>query len=90
MSQSKLYVGNLSYSTTDQDLQEYFSQYGTITEVKLITDRETGRSKGFGFVNYETDDFAKEALKADGTELQGRKIRVNIANDDRRTGGGVS
>ena len=90
MNQNKVYVGNLSYSTTGDDLNAFFSQYGEITELKLISDYE-GRSKGFGFVTFATQEAAQASLAANDTELQGRKIKVNIARDketDRRGGGG--
>lgn len=94
MSQAKIYVGNLAYSTADHDLKELFAPYGEIEDVRIITDRESGRSKGFGFVTFKSAQFAQDALVADGTEYQGRKIRVNIANDDSRrppsrSGGGA-
>ncbi len=77
---SKLYVGGLPYSTTDQELQEVFASYGTVTYAKVITDRDTGRSKGFGFVEFESEEEAQSATKAlDGSELGGRKIIVNEA-----------
>ena len=88
MSQSKIYVGNLPYSTTDHDLQEHFSQFGAIQDVKVITDRETGRSKGFGFITFETEEGANAAIAAESHDLQGRQLRVNLAHDGgRRTGG---
>lgn len=89
MSQAKIYVGNLAYSTSDQDLKDLFSKFGEIEDVRIITDRESGRSKGFGFVTFTSAQSAQDSLAADGTEFQGRKIRVNIANDDsRRSSGG--
>jgi heterogeneous nuclear ribonucleoprotein A1/A3 len=90
MSQTKLYVGNLSYHTTEGELRETFSTYGEITELKLITDRDTGRSKGFAFVSFETAEAAESALSLNDTELDGRKMRINFAKDDggRRGGGG--
>lgn len=89
MSQTKLYVGNLSYKTTREDLEKFFSTYGSVTEVNVITDRETGRSKGFGFVTFEDKQAAKEAIeKTNGAEVSGRNIRVNMANEDRKEGGG--
>ncbi|MBB72501.1 MAG: RNA-binding protein [Legionellales bacterium] len=91
MSQSKIYVGNLSYGSTDEDLREFFAQYGDISEVKLITDRETGRSRGFAFVTFGNADAAKSALDADGTEFQSRRLKVSMAKEDgggRRSGGG--
>ena len=84
MSQSKIYVGNLSYDTKDADLEEFFSKYGQLAEIKLIQDIQTGRSKGFAFLTFENQQDAEASLEANGTELQGRKIRVNIAEDKRR------
>jgi RNA recognition motif-containing protein len=84
-----LYVGNLSYSTTSDDLREAFSEHGTVTSAQVIMDRETGRSRGFGFV--EMSDGAEEAVRAmNGAELQGRTLTVNEAKprEDRRGGGG--
>ncbi|OGT26220.1 MAG: hypothetical protein A3I77_06245 [Gammaproteobacteria bacterium RIFCSPLOWO2_02_FULL_42_14] len=90
MSQSKIYVGNLSYNTTEDGLRDYFSQYGTIEEIKLIIDFNTGRSKGFGFITYGSAQDCENALAANGVELDGRKLKVNIARDDnRRAGGGA-
>ena len=88
MSQNKIYVGSLSYDVTADDLQSYFGQYGDIEEAKLIMDRETGRSKGFAFITYATQDAAQVAVsKANGVDLQGRKIRVNIARENMGGGG---
>src|SRR3990167_3824953 len=89
MSQSKIYIGNLPYTTTEHELRDYFSQYGSIEDIKLIIDFNTGRSKGFGFITYASDQECKNALAADGAEMAGRKLKVNIARDDnRREGGG--
>lgn len=89
MSQNKIYVGSLSYSVLSNELEDFFSQYGELSEVKLISDRETGQSKGFAFITFASQQSAESALSADGTELKGRKIRVNMAKDDvRRSGGG--
>lgn len=88
MSQSKIYVGNLSYDTKDTDLEEFFSKYGQLSEVKLIQDSQTGRSKGFAFLTFENQQDAEASLEANDTELQGRKIRVNIAEDKKRGGSG--
>jgi RNA recognition motif-containing protein len=85
----KLYVGNLSYDTTSDDLRDAFSQFGSVTSAEVMMDRDTGRSRGFGFV--EMADGAAEAIKGlDLTELQGRKITVSEARprEDRRGGGG--
>jgi RNA recognition motif-containing protein len=76
----KLYVGNLPYSATDDVLAGIFSECGTVDSAKIITDRETGRSKGFGFVEMSNDDEAAEAIeKFDGSECDGRPMRVNEA-----------
>jgi len=91
MSQAKIYVGNLSYSTTSDELHQLFSQHGEIEEVKLITDRETGRSKGYGFVTYKDPAAAQKAVEVtNGQEVNGRSLKVNMArNDDRdRRGSG--
>lgn len=77
---TKLYVGGLPYSTTDDELQQAFAAHGTVASAKVITDRETGRSKGFGFVEFENDDEAKAAMEAlNDTDMGGRKILVSIA-----------
>lgn len=76
----KLYVGNLPYSVTKEDLKEMFSEYGSVSETFLIEDRAAGRSKGFGFVEMEDDSEADKAIKEmDGKSIQGRNIRVNEA-----------
>lgn len=78
--QSKLYVGNLSYSTTADDLRQLFGQAGTIKEVILVTDRETRRSKGFGFVEMSTQAEAEKAIQLfNDYDMQGRRMMVNIA-----------
>ncbi len=75
-----LYVGNLSYQMTDDDLHNAFSAYGEVSSAKIIMDRETGRSKGFGFVEMPNDDEGQEAIKGlDGTDVGGRNIKVNEA-----------
>jgi len=92
--QNKLYVGGLSWDTNDAGLESAFATFGTIQEAKVITDRETGRSRGFGFVTFDTEEDANEALSLNGTQLDGREIKVNIAQDkprrDSRNGGGGS
>jgi RNA recognition motif-containing protein len=81
----KLYVGNLSYQTGEETLRSYFSDFGTVESVKIITDRDTGYSKGFGFVELSTDDEAKAAIAAaNGAEFDGRKLKVNEAIDKPR------
>lgn len=90
MSQSKIYVGNLPYSITEQDLIEMFSKFGPTKQVNLIIDKETRRSKGFAFVTFEAAEAAQASLQLDNTEVDGRKLRVNPAKEDggaRRTGG---
>ncbi|KAK8491330.1 hypothetical protein V6N12_000064 [Hibiscus sabdariffa] len=81
-SSKKLFIGGLSYGTDDQTLKEAFSEFGNVTEARVIVDRETGRSRGFGFVNFAEDEAANNALSAmDGQELHGRNIRVSYANE---------
>ena len=76
----KLYVGNLSYETTEAELRELFSAHGTVESVNLITEGGSGRSKGFGFVEFRDDKEANAAITAlNGTELRGRTINVNQA-----------
>ncbi len=82
----KLYVGNLSFDSTEDDVRNLFSQYGEVLSVNLIADRDTGRPRGFGFVEMENADKAQQAL--DGYELQGRNLKVNQAQDKPRGGGG--
>ncbi|PWN30932.1 hypothetical protein BDZ90DRAFT_206734, partial [Jaminaea rosea] len=78
---AKVYVGNLSWSTTDDGLAHAFSAYGQLTDYIVMKDRETGRSRGFGFVTYGTQQEADAAIAAlNETELDGRRIRVNMAN----------
>lgn len=86
----RLYVGNLSWDTTDESLNRAFSQAGTVTSASIITDRETGRARGFGFVEMSTDEEAENAVNTlDGLELDGRNIRVNEARErSPRSGGG--
>ncbi|CAL4899167.1 unnamed protein product [Urochloa decumbens] len=83
---SKLFVGGLSYSTDEQSLRDEFSSYGQVIEARVIVDRESGRSRGFGFVTYTSSEEASAAITAmDGKDLHGRNIRVNHATE--RTGG---
>jgi cold-inducible RNA-binding protein len=86
----KLYVGNLSWSTTDEGLRSAFERFGEVTDAKVITDRETGRSRGFGFVTFSQAEQALAAVSGmDGTQLDGRNIKVSEAEDKGpRTGGG--
>ena len=78
----KIYVGNLAFSTTDQELEELFAQHGSVSSAKVITDRETGRSRGFGFVEMDDAAAADKAIAAlDGSQLGGRDLRVNEARE---------
>ncbi|MBT3984494.1 MAG: RNA-binding protein [Bacteriovoracaceae bacterium] len=79
---TKLYVGNLSFKISEQELQELFAPYGEVKSTKIIMDKMSGRSRGFGFVEMDSDDDAKEAIdKLDGKDSQGRALKVNIAKD---------
>jgi cold-inducible RNA-binding protein len=85
----KLFVGGLSWDTNDASLEQAFSSFGEVTEAKVITDRETGRSRGFGFVTFTDGASADKAVKEmDSSTLDGRTIRVNEAQDKRAGGGG--
>jgi cold-inducible RNA-binding protein len=87
----KLYVGNLSYSTTSADLQKIFAPFGTVESASVIEDRDSGRSKGFGFVEMSNDAEAQAAISAlNGTQTDGRTLKVNEAKprEDRGGGGG--
>ncbi len=76
----KLYVGNLSYKLSDDDLQQLFSAFGTVSSAQVVMDRETGRAKGFGFVEMSTDDEASAAINGlNGKEVDGRALTVNEA-----------
>lgn len=86
---SKLYVGNLSYNTTSSDLEQLFAQHGTVQSAEVISDRETGRSKGFGFVQMASDAEAQAAIAAvNGQEHDGRSLTVNEAKPREERGGG--
>jgi RNA recognition motif-containing protein len=75
-----IYVGNLSYRTNEASLREHFSAYGEVASARVITDRETGRSRGFGFVEMPNDDEGRAAIAAlDGVELEGRALNINEA-----------
>ena len=85
----KIYVGNLSFETTETEIRELFGQYGDVEEVNLITDRETGRPRGFGFIEIRNDQAARDAIGAlDGTEFGSRQIKVNEAKPRTDRGGG--
>ena len=85
----KLFVGGLSWNTDDHGLKDAFMQFGEVTEAKVITDRETGRSRGFGFVSFGDDESAMKAMsEMDGSDLDGRNIKVNEAQEKPKGGGG--
>ena len=78
----KIYVGNLSYGTSEDSLRDAFAQFGNVETANIVVDRDSGRSKGFGFVEMETEDGAAAAINAmNGKELDGRVIKVNESND---------
>ena len=78
---SKLYVGGLAYSTTSESLRTLFAQYGTVESAAVVSDRDTGQSRGFGFVEMSTQPEAQEAIaKLDGQSFEGRPLKVNVAN----------
>jgi len=88
---TNIYVGNLSFDVSDAQLQEAFGAHGTVNKANVVTDRETGRSRGFGFVEMAKDEEGKAAIEAlNGSELGGRTITVNVAKprEDRPRGGG--
>ena len=82
---NNLYVGNLTFRTTNEDLENLFAQHGTVTKAVVITDRDTGRSRGFGFVEMSTDEEAKAAIDAlNGKNVDGRDLTVNVARERSR------
>ena len=87
---SKLFVGNLSFETTENDLQDAFAAHGTVVEANLMTDRTTGRPRGFGFITMSSPEEAQKAIAAlNGSQLGGRALTVNVARPrEERTGGG--
>ena len=89
MNSNKLYVGGLPYSVTEDRLEELFSAHGTVESAKVITDRMTGRSRGFGFVEMSSQEEAQQAIdKLNGTDLEGRSLTVNEAKPQEPRGGG--
>ena len=79
MNENRLYVGNIPYSTTEDELQATFAPYGSLREVKIIMDRETGRSRGFAFVTFDRREGAEAATELNGQDLGGRRLVVNVA-----------
>ncbi len=90
MDKNKLFIGSLPWSINNDSLRDLFSQYGEIVEAIIITDRDSGRSKGFGFVTFSNEESAQKALEMDGREVEGRTIVVNVAKprEDRSSSGG--
>ncbi|MES2849256.1 MAG: RNA-binding protein [Bacteroidota bacterium] len=87
----KIYASNLSFNTGDDELNEIFSQFGSVTSAKVITDRETGRSRGFGFIEMSSEDDGQAAIKGlNGKEVEGRAMAVSVAKEktERSNGGG--
>jgi RNA recognition motif-containing protein len=85
---TKLYVGNLPFSATDDSVRTLFSAHGTVEKVSLITDRETGRPRGFAFVEMANAEAARAMQALNGTDFDGRALKVNEAQDRERSGGG--
>lgn len=85
----RIYVGNLPWSMTSATLEDLFSPHGTVTSAEVVSDRETGRSRGFGFVEMDSDDACKQAIDAlNGSEIEGRPLTVNEARERAPRGGG--
>lgn len=86
INKTKIYVGNLSYNSTQEDISDFFSEYGKIENVHLMIDRDTQRSRGFAFVTFEKEEGAENALESNGKDLQGRALRVNLAHNKEKSG----
>ena len=87
----KLFIGGLSYNTDENGLRDSFERFGNVEEAKVITDRETGRSRGFGFVTFASEDEANSAItEMDGKDLDGRTVKVNEAQERAPRGGGFN
>jgi RNA recognition motif-containing protein len=84
----KLYVGNLPFSATEADVRQLFEQHGAVDSVNVITDRDTGRARGFGFVEMDEADAVKAMQALDGRDFDGRDLKVNEARERRSDGGG--
>ncbi|HSD74692.1 MAG TPA: RNA-binding protein [Steroidobacteraceae bacterium] len=85
---TKLYVGNLPFTATDESVRNLFATHGTVEKVSLITDRDTGRPRGFGFVEMSNADAARAMQALNGTDYEGRSLKVNEAQDRNRSGSG--
>ena len=85
---TKLYVGNLNYRSREEDLRDLFGAYGEVTSANIVMDRETGRSRGFGFVEFSDEEAAQSAMEAlDGQDFEGRQLKVNEARPRQNAGG---
>ena len=85
----RIYVGNMPFSMSENDLRQLFEEFGEVSSVNIITDRDTGRPRGFGFVDIDDEAAGREAIeKADGREVEGRRLKVNEARPKRERGGG--
>jgi RNA recognition motif-containing protein len=84
---TKLYVGNLPFSATEESVRNLFAPHGTVEKISLITDRDTGRPRGFGFVEMSNSDASRAMQALNGKELDGRALKINEAQDRPRTGG---
>jgi RNA recognition motif-containing protein len=85
---TKLYVGNLPFTATDESVRALFAKHGTVETISLVTDRETGRPRGFGFVEMSNADASRAMQALNGTDFNGRTLKVNEAQDRERSGGG--
>ncbi len=85
---NKIYVGNLPYGTTESELEAFFGEFGPIDHINIVTDRYTGRSKGFGFVEFANESSVEPAMEKNGTMLSGRPLKINVAREKQRDGGG--
>ena len=85
---TKLFVGNLPFTATDETVRALFSKHGTVERVSLITDRDTGRPRGFGFVEMSSDDASRAMQALNGADFDGRSLKVNEAQERERSGGG--
>lgn len=89
MIMNKIYIGNLSFKATEQDVEDFFKQFGEIKEIALIRDRYSNELKGFGFITFTDPSSAQNALSKNGEELLGRPLKINLAREEgRREGGG--
>ena len=88
MQNTKIYVGNIPYSTSEDDLRTHFDQFGIIEDLKIITDRETGRSRGFAFITYSSGSEAQQAIGFNGQTFQGKALTINLAKERSQGGGG--